>query len=814
MNRTRIILLLTTIITCFNAFASRGRSVESWNRGWYFHSGDLKEAPPSMPPASEGWEKINLPHDFQISQPWVPPGEDEKADLNNQIANVKSRLSSRGFKEMGTGWYCKPLIVDSILASKRLILDFEGIMLTGDIFLNGEKVGGTDYGYLGTEVDLTGKLKPGVENIVAVRADTGTPENSRWYTGGGLYRDVNLIAIDDTKHYFTRNPLKITTPSVTDDESLIVIEGEIASKHRPDSLKIRVRIDDPAGKTVYDTIKGIRNYRSQKIREHLIDSVVIRNPERWDIDDPALYRLTLSLMRPDGTVADEISENFGIRTIEFSPEFGFKLNGRKVLLKGIANHHTLGALGAAAYPAAMEKRIKMLKDFGFNHIRTSHNPYSKSFLDLCDRYGILVVDELYDKWKKQYAGGRKEWTQQWQHDVEEWARRDRNHPSVILWSLGNELQLISDLPFNDWGVTPYRLQKQLLDRYDGTRLSTVAMHPRGRNHFTDSLPAPLALATDVASYNYRYMYFPGDSRRFPDMIFYQSEANTSGMGPNYFDMNLDRVVGLAYWGMIDYLGESHGWPAKGWAQGVFDISLEPKPTAYFLRSYFKEDEPMVRIAVEGGDYSTDWNGVKIGSTSYSSNWNREAGEKVKIFTFTNADEVELKLNGRSLGRKANNRVDSSVRNRIAWDSIPYSPGTLEAVAYAAGSEKPIARHKIETTGKAVKLSATPDNENWVADGMDLQHIRIAALDSKGRETLSEAKLNFDLSGPAEIIGVINGDINSDELFTGTSRRLYNGLASIILRSEDKDGDITLTITSESDLKPVKLRLSTKPQSVK
>ena len=331
-------------------------------------------------------------------------------------------------------------------------------MLTGDVYLNGTIVGGTDYGYLGTEIDLSAGLKYGQKNTVAVKADTGKPENSRWYTGGGLYRDVNLI-VTDKNHYFTRNPLRITTPVVSDTLSTVKIEAEIASRHRPDSLTVKIEIESPDGITVYDSTKKLRNYRSQRIREFLIDSIAVTSPQLWDTGHPDLYTLHLSLINKDGSVADTYSEHFGIRSVEFSPEFGMKLNGRKVLLKGIANHHTLGALGAAAYPRAMEKRIQLLKEFGFNHIRTSHNPYSKSFLDLCDRYGILVVDELYDKWKRQYSGDRKDWSEQWQHDVEEWVRRDRSHPSVVMWSLGNELQMISDLPFNDWGVTPYRLQK-------------------------------------------------------------------------------------------------------------------------------------------------------------------------------------------------------------------------------------------------------------------------------------------------------------------------------------------------------------------
>ncbi|MDE7474427.1 MAG: DUF4982 domain-containing protein, partial [Duncaniella sp.] len=361
----------------------------------------------------------------------------------------------------------------------------------------------------------------------------------------------------------------------------------------------------------------------------------------------------------------------------------------------------------------------------------------------------------------------------------------------------------------DWGVTPYRLQKTLLDHLDGTRPSTVAMHPRGRNHFTDSLPAPLALVTDIAAYNYRYMYFPGDSRRFPDMIFYQSEANTSGMGPNYFDMDLDRVTGLAYWGMIDYLGESQGWPAKGWAQGVFDISLEPKPMAYFLRSFFKPDEPLVRIAVAGESDNTEWNGINVGTTDYSSHWNYKPGSSLRIHTFTNADEVELLVNGKSLGRKRNNRLNSQERNRILWENVPYAKGKIEAVAYNEGERTPVARHRLETAGKPVRLIAEPDNAGWKADGKDLQHLRITAVDARGRVVPdADHTLTFSVEGPAEIAGVINGDINSEELTVGDRRRLFNGKASVILRSTLTPGEITLRISPEGEIRPVSVGLST------
>lgn len=764
------------------------------NRGWLFRRGDIAGAENTEYDAV-GWDTINVPHDFQISQEWVAPGAGEQGDANNPVANIASRLSSRGFKEMGGGWYRKTLHADPAWKGKRVLLDFQGIMLVGDVYLNGERVGGTDYGYLGFEIDITDKLKYGQDNLIAVKADTGKPENSRWYTGGGLFRDVNL-KITDPDLYFVRHPLYITTPEAEKDRAVVNIQAEIANNIKDlDSLTIRSVVRDMDGNVVYDQTERHPFNRKQRVKEYHLDSFTMTEPKLWDCENPNLYTATVALYRQDGSVADETSSRFGVRKIQYSPEYGLKLNGKKVLLKGIANHHTLGALGAAAYPRAMEKRIKMLKEYGFNHIRCSHNPYSESLMDLCDEYGILVVDELYDKWLTQYAGGRREWMEQWPNDVPEWVKRDRNHPSVVMWSLGNELQLLWDIPYADWGVTPYRMQKALLTRFDKTRPVTVAMHPRGRSEKTDSLPAPLALETDIAAYNYRYMYFSGDSRNFPWMMFYQSEANTSNMGPNYFDMDLDKVIGLAYWGMIDYLGESAGWPAKGWTQGVFDISLEPKPNAYFLKSYFKEDEPLVHIAVYEDTEPYIWNDIQMGGKRLSDYWNFPEGSSLRLYTYTNADEVELKINGRTLGRKRNNRADSKQRNRIMWDNVPYAPGKIEAVAYNDMERNPVAIHKIETSGKAVSLRAASDNPEWKGDGTDLQHIRIEALDSKGRRDVTARQLlTFKVEGPAEIVGVVNGDNSSDELHTGNTRSLYNGLATVILRSKPERGTVTLTVS--------------------
>ena len=794
--------------------AAAVRDTISINCGWQFHRGDVKNISELKSTQGED-DVVNLPHDFLIGQDWVAPDASERPDNSDAGSNVRSRLSPRGFKEMGIGWYRYELTPKAEWKGKRIVLDFQGIMLVGDVYLNGQRVGGTDYGYLGFDIDLSKLLKWGQVNEIIVKADTGKPNNSRWYTGGGLFRDVNLI-VTDKNLYFPRHPLFIRT--VNNKEIKIRANILNLQKTKKPQIPVEVKILNAEGKVVTQQKSDLHFNAKWRDREYELPSISLEDAKLWSPDTPYLYTAEVTLYDNEGNIADQIREPFGIRTIEMNPEKGLLVNGKKVLLKGYANHHTLGALGAAAYPRAIEKRLKLMKEFGMNHIRTSHNPYSEDFLKLCDKYGILVVDELYDKWLTQYAGGRVEWESLWQKDIPEWVKRDRNHPSVILWSLGNELQQYSNLPFNDWGVTAYKLQKELLHRYDDTRLTTVAMHPRYRNLETDSIPADLAVATEVNSYNYRYMYFPGDMKRYPEKTFYQSEASVAAMGPNFYEMDRDKVLGLAYWGAIDYLGESMGWPIKGWNQGVFDLSLQPKPDAYFVKSMFT-DEPTVHIGViEKSGGNIQWNGINVSAGKLSENWNREAGEKVSLYTYTNGDEVELFLNGKSLGVKKNSN-DPKLRARIKWDNIAYAPGTLVAVAKKNG--KVVARHQIETTGEAVALKLVPDAENWHADGKDLMHVRIYAVDKKGRRVLNMkdakafGKLTFQVKGDANIVAVDNGNIASDELHIGKTqleksiqRHLFQGSALVILRAGDKPGKIELSVAGEK-MKAKKLFLNTK-----
>lgn len=792
-----ISVLLVALMTTFIAWAQR--KVETLNFEWEF----------SRDASFKNSITIDVPHDFQISQPWIAPSAGEKADNSDAAANIKSRLSARGFKEIGVGWYRRVIMPANDMKGRRVVLDFDGIMLTGDVYLNGQRIGGTDYGYVGFQIDITNRLKYGQANELMVKAETQDEKASRWYTGGGLFRDVTLITTN-SELYLERHPLYITTRQ----NRFVTVGVEFTNRSRSREVSIGLKLYDPNDVCIYEATEAFSRKAASRTQEVKMKEIDVEDPKLWDTESPNLYRAEVTLMTKDGKICDQYTESFGIRTVEYGPSFGLRLNGKKVLLQGYANHHSLGALGAANYPRAIEKRLRLMKKFGINHIRTSHNPYSRQFIELCDKLGILVVDELYDKWTDQHSGQRTPFMSHWAYDVSEWIKRDRNSPSVVMWSLGNELQQDPNQPFNDFGVTCYKMMRPVVARYDSTRKVTVAMHPRYRNWETDSLPCDLAMQTDIQSYNYRYMYFPGDGRRFPWMTFYQSEASTQAMGQNFFEMDLDKVIGMAYWGAIDYLGESMGWPQKGWSQGVFYISLDPKPKAYYMRSFFLPDDPVVQLAVLESEKSEMWNGVKMGNDRMTENWNRAENSRANIYVYTNGDEVELLLNGKSLGRKKNPVDNAKLRNQIRWGEIDYRPGKLEAVAYKNG--KAVARHSLETTGQPVRILVEPDlpsaasrEDFWHADGLDLQHVKLTAVDKKGRRCLGyDDELSFELTGDARIVAVTNGDITTDEIATEPHIRLWQGQAMVILRAGRHPSKITLTTKSKT-FKDIITKLETK-----
>ena len=765
-----------------------------FNFGWRFSLGNPEGAERTDYDDSD-WRTLDLPHDYQFEQPWA-----------------ENENKGRGFKRMCEGWYRKTFNVPESLKGRRVLLDFEGVMYVSDVYVNGKKVASNEYGYTGFEADITKAVHYGGDNVVAVYSNTGAVNASRWYTGGGIYRNVWLDATNDTR--IARHGLYVTT-----EGEKVKVQVQVVEWQRHD-IKVVTRVKDSQGQVVAEAERTMPDHTIQNNTEVQMPDMAVSAPKLWDIDSPELYSVEATLVE-NGVTIDSVADRFGFRTIEYGQDFGFKLNGRKVFLAGIANHHDMGAVGVAAYRSAVERQLRTLKSFGYNAIRCSHNPYSDDFYRIADEVGLLVVDELIDKWSdKDYWGGRKPFMSIWPELIKEWVKRGRNHPSVVLWSLGNELQTRSDwsgYQTDDWGITTYRIFDQMVKRYDRTRPTTVAMFParagaqRNTPDFkTYLVPPELACATEVASFNYQWDAYHGYYDHKPDLILFQSEAVTNQQQQPFYGMDQKRGVGLCWWGAIEYWGESNGWPKKGWNYSFFSHTLQPFPQAYLIKACVQPEEKLVHIGVvDGKGESLEWNDIKVGQQKISRNWNQKAGSHPNVFTYTNADEVELFYNGKSLGVQKNDTTVIAKRNVILWSGIDYGQGgKLIAVARTAGKE--VARDVLETTGKAVTLKVVEEEKGWTADGMQLKYLNIYAVDSKGRTVPDAAdSVRVEVAGEAQFVALDNGDHYTDELFLDVkSKKMLSGYAQCILRSTRKGGKVKVKVTSPT-LKSANLTLETK-----
>ena len=788
--------------TPLNLFVSQQKTLFNFN--WKFQLVTEKNkntdfASPTLNDSS--WRTLDLPHDFQFEQPWTEAGG-----------------GARGFKPMCEGWYRKTFQADPLWKGKRVVMDFGGIIYLGDVYLNGYKIASTDYGYVGIEADLTPYLYFDKENVVAVYTSTGPKKSSRWYTGGGLFRDVYLQVQNPT--HIARHGIYITTPEVTSDEAIVAIQVEVEGWQKHD-VSVRTTVRNPEGKVVGSTQNTMPEHTHQTYTELKLPAITLKDPQLWSCNTPQLYSADVVVIA-DNMVVDSITEQFGIRKLEFSPEFGFKLNGEKIFLQGNANHHDLGALGAASYDRAIERMMLQLKAFGYNTIRCSHNPYSDSFARIADRVGMLIVDELTDKWSdNDYWGGRRPFTHIWSDLIIEWIKRDRNRPSIILWSLGNELQIREGWAgfggINDWGITTYRIFNQLVKRFDDSRLTTVAMFParagaitRHDKDFNNYLvPPELACATEVASFNYQSDKYAAYLQYKPDLILFQAEAETYKLLEPFYNMDRKRTVGIAYWGSAEYWGESNKWPKKGWNYSFFDHTMHPHPQAYLIKSAFMPEVPEVHIGVvdAAGAESVSWNDVIVGRMVLNERWNYEPGSKQSLFTYTNAHSVELLVNGKSIGTQLNDTTEINLRNMIYWKDVPYgNGGSLEAIARDKNGNE-VARHRIESSGKAVALKIEAETPTgWKADGMDLQYINVTAVDKKGRPVWTyNEPLTLQIDGSAQFVALDNGDHYTSDLFQGvTTKQMYQGRMQIILRSNREAGDVKLKIVSANLKENIKL----------
>ncbi len=787
----------------------RGRLL--FNFDWHFQLGN-PEGAEALGTDDSQWRRLDLPHDFQWEQPW-----DERAG------------GARGWKAQCEGWYRKHFSAPEEWKGLRVVLDFEGVMYYGDVYVNGQRVASSEYGYLGFETEISKHLRYGQDNVVAVYANSGKPNGSRWYTGAGLFRNVWLRLQNPT--HVSRHGIYVS-PSLQGGKANVAITVEVegfphGSGEQPKTM-VRATVRDRLGNAVGSsqaTMNTLTKHRKDELR---LPDIAIEKPTLWDIDNPYLYNVEVEVM-VDGLLTDRQTDRFGVRSIEYSPEFGFKLNGRKLFLKGMANHHDMGALGAASYDDAIRRQFRMMKQFGFNSLRCSHNPYAPSLTRIADEEGLLIVDELIDKWSNdEYWGGRKPFMNIWPELIGEWIKRDRNCPSVILWSLGNELQIRdgwSGYPTNDWGITTYRIFDQMVKRYDATRPTTVAMFParagaiREEKEFkTYMAPPELACATEVSSFNYQWDCYPKYFEHKPDMILYQSEAVTNQLQAPFYGMDRDRTVGLAYWGAIEYWGESNKWPKKGWNYSFFQHTLWPNPQAWLIRGAFIAEEPVVRIGVMTGSETVSWNAIDVGQKTYTEFWNCPEGSRQQVSTFTNCDEVELILEEqgagkgqtKSLGRQKSDKSDPFKRGLIKWD-VPYQAGKLTAIAYNGGGE--VARHSIETAGKAVRLVIEPEeigngqmvNGKWLngkcQNGMSLKYLTVRAVDKQGNTVPSYGEpLTVSVEGTgATLLSLDNGDHYTNDLFgpSVTTKQMHLGRMQVILRSTRQGGKVAVKVATPS-----------------
>ncbi len=772
-------LLLTALsLFVFSVTAQKEvRIKENFDFGWKFRLDSAHSA--MMPGVSEaGWEEIQLPHDWSI-----------KFDFDRKAGGAA------GFLPGGIGAYRKSFFIPASYRGKKISVLFDGVYHQSKVYINGHFLGFHPYGYTGFGYDLTPFLNFGGENLLTVRVDHSDSPSSRWYSGSGIYRHAWLQIVSPV-HVATWGTY-ITTPSVTASEADVkIVTTVVNASEKPQTVIVSQKIMDSgnniiaenAGKKITVEAKGNKDI------EHYLQ---ISNPRLWTLEESALYTM-ITTIKEGGRIVDIYSTSFGVRTFKFDKDKGFSLNGKNIKLKGMCLHHDAGSLGTAVPDRSYERRLEILKEFGCNAIRCSHNPPSPEFLDMCDRMGFIVIDEAFDKWKSgYYAKYFDEW---WQRDLGDMLLRDRNHPSVFLWSIGNEVAESKGGPEN---VNRAKMLQDFVHRTDPTRPVCVALQNGSAQDF--------ASVTDVIGYNYLEARMLEDRKKYPERIFVITEAlpyfssndatrlrTYTPVNPWYYVADNDYLAGQFLWVGADYLGEAT-WPSKGWPSGLFDLCMFEKPRASFHRAVWNS-KPIVTIAVADQSLNIDpprdlWQWPNL-----AGHWNfpqYSDGRMVEVRTTTNCESVELFFNGSSMGRR---KTSDYTNNTIVW-YVPYRAGTLEAKAFTGDREE--ATYKLVTSEGADHIIAEPDRKVIKADGQDLSHIAIQLYDKKGIPVQTDdRKLTVTMEGEGRFLGIDNGETRREKSFAGNQLPTYFGRALVIVQSTRKAGTMRVRIDMEGSEEPV------------
>ena len=662
------------------------------------------------------------------------------------------------------------------------------------VYINGTlQEGDHRNGYLDFEHDITDCLHEG-DNVIAVSYDNTFNKSSRWYNGEGIYRDVYIKVVSPV--HVDRYGTYVTTPKITREKAWLSIETDVRNDGI-DSVVCRLvtEIMAPSGEVVCQS-EASAPFAGGEVYKFRQQSEISR-PLLWNVGSPVLYK-AVSHVIVDGQETDTYETTFGIREFDFTPEQGLLVNGEKVFVKGVCLHSDLGPLGKASFEAGWNRRLDVItRELGCNAIRLSHNCYPKYVLDWADRHGILVYDEFFDKWNESYYGSGVDFGDHLLRDAAVQIHRDRNHPSVFIWSVGNETyEQILPEKTSTVGVSRLKTLVDFVHKEDPSRKVTIGMFPNRYGNISHRAGGyekadlhQFAFYTDVVSVNYMERFFQQDHQKYPQLIFMESEMATGELGYNFFKYDHSYTVGQFYWGGTEYIGESFGWPSKGWINGLIDTSNHLKPVGYSVKSFYC-DEPMVKIAVidESKKGQQEWNELKVTWKPFHMHWNFSEGDTLKVQVFSNCDETELFINGISQGRKP--LPPKHQAPELVWRAR-YHRGEVKAVGYRDG--RAICEDVLKSSGSSARLVVKADVDTLKADGMDLAYLDYLLLDSDGNPVSDDdRKIEFEVTGAGINAGVDNGNILSDELWQADRRSTYKGRAQLIVRSKKERGRIKVT----------------------
>ena len=741
---------------------------------WLFARGDHEGAEAGEFDDS-AWRALDVPHDWAIEA-------EPRADLNR----------SNGFFPGGVCWYRKRFDIPAMPDGGRASVEFDGVYHNSDVWLNGVHLGARPYGYVTFRYDLTPHLREG-GNVIAVRVDTTVCPTSRWYSGSGIYRHV-WLDVTDALHVAQWGTY-VTTPRIEAGSADVRIRTTVRNEgERPEECTLVTTIIDPSGAEVA-TAEAI--FRIAPDEEFDFDQTLeVPTPELWSLEAPKLYSVR-STVKTGDAVRDGYTTSFGIREAKFDPQRGFLLNGEPVKMKGVCNHHDAGCLGAAVPERALERRLEALRELGTNAIRTSHNPPAPEFLDLTDRMGFLVIDECFDKWRGGYY--EQHFDEWWERDVDAMVRRDRNHPSVVLWSVGNEVREQDSAE----GAAVASMLVEYVHEHEPTRPVTVALCPvdGASRSINDN---GFAAALDVVAYNYQEAWYASDKALYPERIVLGTECyphfsrrstehvDFTTRNPWYDVAENDWVAGQFLWSGIDYLGEALEWPSKGWPNGIVDTCGWPKARSHFHRSVWRDD-PFVGLAVLDDALDIDHGRAAWSWPRLAAHWNfaHYTGRVIRVRACTNCETVELMLNGRSMGVRCAADFENST---VVWH-VPWEPGEVRAIGRTAGVEA--ASDVLRSAGAPVRIELRPDRTEIAADGQDVCHIEARLFDSEGVLVPDDERLvKFAAEGAGRIAGVDNGDLRSADLYCGTGFTTRWGRCLCVVKAARSAGAIALTASVE------------------